>query len=72
MVSGFLGMFLFHIVQNIGMILGILPVTGIPLPFISYAGTFLVAGLACIGLVLSVNYNRGAKRFTDDSFDLLK
>lgn len=72
MVTGFLGMFLFHIVQNIGMILGILPVTGIPLPFISYAGTFQLTGLACIGLVLSVNYNRGAKRFTDESFELLR
>lgn len=72
MVSGFLGMFFFHIVQNIGMILGILPVTGIPLPFISYAGTFQLTSLACIGLVLSVNYNRGATRFTDDSLELLK
>lgn len=72
MVSGFLGMFLFHIVQNIGMILGILPVTGIPLPFISYAGTFQLTGLACIGLVLSVNYNRGVSRFTDKSLDLIQ
>lgn len=72
MVSGFLGMFLFHIVQNIGMILGILPVTGIPLPFISYAGTFQLTSLACIGLVLSVNYNRGVSRFTDNSLELVQ
>ena len=72
MVSGFLGMFLFHIVQNIGMILGILPVTGIPLPFISYAGTFQLTSLACIGLVLSVNYNRGASRFIDKSLDFIQ
>ena len=72
MVSGFLGMFLFHIVQNIGMILGILPVTGIPLPFISYAGTFQLTSLACIGLVLSVNYNRGVSRFIDKSLDFIQ
>lgn len=72
MVSGFLGMFLFHIVQNIGMILGILPVTGIPLPFISYAGTFQLTSLACIGLILSVNYNKGMSRFTDSSLELIQ
>lgn len=51
---GLVAMFLFHIVVNIGMNLGIMPVTGIPLPFISYGGTNLLIGLIAIGLLESV------------------
>lgn len=47
-------MFLFHIVENIGMCIGIMPVTGIPLPFISAGGTNLLTSLIAIGLVLNV------------------
>ena len=52
----------FHVFENIGMNMGLLPVTGIPLPFISYGGSNMLATLATIGIVLSVNYrayNRG-------------
>lgn len=51
---GIAAMFLFHILVNVGMNMGIMPVTGIPLPFISYGGTSLIVALAAIGLVQSV------------------
>jgi rod shape determining protein RodA len=47
-------MLLFHILVNVGMNMGIMPVTGIPLPYISYGGTSLIVGLIAIGLVQSV------------------
>lgn len=47
-------MFMAHIFENIGMCIGLMPVTGIPLPFFSYAGSSLVTNLIAIGLVLSV------------------
>lgn len=54
MVSGFFAMFLFHIWENIGMTVGLMPMTGIPLPFMSYGGTFQLTNLVCIGIILSV------------------
>jgi len=50
-------MLLFHTFENIGMCMGLMPVTGIPLPFISYGGTSLVTNLFCVGIVLSVAYH---------------
>lgn len=55
--SGIGAMLLFHTFENIGMCMGVMPVTGIPLPFISYGGTSLVTNLLCIGIVLSVAYH---------------
>lgn len=55
---GVLSMFLFHIFENIGMTLGIMPVTGIPLPFVSYGGSSIVASCVAIGLVESVHMHR--------------
>ena len=51
-------MFMFHIFENIGMTIGIMPITGIPLPFISKGGTNLVTNMAAVGLVLSVRFHR--------------
>ncbi|WP_026895955.1 rod shape-determining protein RodA [Clostridiisalibacter paucivorans] len=51
---GITSMMGFHIIQNIGMTMGLIPVTGIPLPFISYGGTFLLSNMASIGIVLSI------------------
>lgn len=48
-------MFLAHTFENIGMCLGLMPVTGIPLPFFSYGGSSIVTNLMAIGLVLCVN-----------------
>jgi rod shape determining protein RodA len=60
LVSGVVGMFAFHIIVNIGMTVGLMPVTGVPLPFMSYGLSSLLIGMAAIGLVLSVNA-RGRK-----------
>ena len=52
---GTASMLLFHTFENIGMCIGLMPVTGIPLPFISYGGTAMVTNMLAIGLVLSVS-----------------
>ena len=53
-IAGVASMFLFHIFENIGMTIGLMPVTGIPLPFMSYGGSSMLANLAAVGLVLNV------------------
>lgn len=57
-VMGYTAIFLFHIWQNIGMTIGLMPVTGIPLPFMSYGGTFQLTNLICVGIVLSVGVSK--------------
>lgn len=54
-VIGFIGMLVFQVSVNIGMHIGILPLTGISLPFISYGGSSLLTNMIAIGFVLSVN-----------------
>lgn len=56
--TGFTMMILFHIFENIGASLGILPLTGIPLPFISQGGSSLVSNMIGVGLVLSMSYQQ--------------
>ncbi len=51
---GVAAMLLFHTVENIGMCIGLMPVTGIPLPFMSYGGSSILANYLAIGIVLSV------------------
>jgi rod shape determining protein RodA len=55
---GVMTMLFTHIFVNIGMTIQLVPITGIPLPFVSYGGTFLVACLAAMGLVQSVWVHR--------------
>jgi rod shape determining protein RodA len=50
--AGVLGMLVFQIVENIGMSTGIMPVTGVPLPFLSYGGSATVVEFVAVGLVL--------------------
>ena len=57
-IIGVMGMLLFHVFENVGMTTGLMPVTGIPLPFLSYGGSNLVTNMAGIGLVLNVIKNR--------------
>lgn len=59
-------MFLFHILVNIGMNMGIMPVTGIPLPFVSAGGTSMLMSMISIGIVLSVARHRDSKRRLKD------
>jgi rod shape determining protein RodA len=55
---GVFGMLMSHIVINIGMALSILPVTGLPLPFVSYGGSFTITVLVAIGLLQSIRMRR--------------
>ena len=55
--GGLTMMLLFHIFENIGATTGILPLTGIPLPFISQGGSNLISNIIGIGLILSIKYN---------------
>jgi rod shape determining protein RodA len=56
-VAGIAGLMLTHIVVNVGMSVRLMPVTGIPLPFYSYGGSFMVICLLCIGLTLRVAWD---------------
>ena len=47
-------MLLFHVVENICMVIGLLPVTGIPLPFVSYGGSNMLTNMMAIGLAENV------------------
>ena len=65
-VSGTTAMLFFHIFENISMTMGLMPVTGNTLPFISYGGTFMLMNMISIGLSLEI----GMKRDKIDIFDL--
>jgi rod shape determining protein RodA len=55
---GFATIFSFHILINLGMIMGIMPVIGIPLPFMSYGVSFLLSNLIMLGIILNAYRNR--------------
>ena len=55
---GVAGILCFHMIENIGMTMGLLPITGVPLPFVSYGGSSLLTNFICIGLVLNVSARR--------------
>ncbi|MCB2292523.1 rod shape-determining protein RodA [Clostridium algoriphilum] len=55
---GFISNLLFSIMQNIGMTMGLMPITGITLPFMSYGGSSLLTGFMALGLVLNVGMRR--------------
>ncbi|MBQ8654255.1 MAG: rod shape-determining protein RodA [Clostridia bacterium] len=57
-IIGVMGMLLFHVFENIGMTLGLMPITGIPLPFLSYGGSNMVTNMGGVALVLNVTKNR--------------
>jgi rod shape determining protein RodA len=60
LVSGLLGLVAFHVVYNTAMVVGFLPITGIPLPFLSYGGSFTILNFAIAGLVLGIDVRRYA------------
>lgn len=62
-VIGLMAMFLFHFVENVGMNLGMLPVTGIPLPFISYGGSSMVVSYIAVGIIVSISMRRQRPMF---------
>lgn len=53
-VSGIIGMLLFQVFQNIGMTIGLVPITGLALPFISYGGSALISNMLAVGIVLNI------------------
>lgn len=55
---GYISLLVFHILQNIGMTIQLLPITGIPLPFISYGGSALWSLMLGIGVILSIYYHQ--------------
>ncbi len=57
-IYGVMFMFAFQIFENIGMTIGLMPVTGITLPFVSYGGSSMVTNFIAIGMVFSVYVRR--------------
>ncbi len=53
-IMGACGMWLFQILENIGMCCGLMPITGIPLPFMSYGSSAMICNLGCVGLIFSI------------------
>ena len=64
-VAGIATMFLAHFIENVGMTIGLMPITGIPLPFVSYGGSSMLTNCIAIGLVLSVNRKRKKNMFME-------
>jgi len=60
LAAGIMGMLLFHIIINIGMTIGIMPITGIPLPFLSYGGSFLLTCIVAASLLTNIEMRRYA------------
>ena len=56
--SGIAGIFFFHMLENIGMTMGLLPITGVPLPFVSYGGSSLLSNFIMIALLLNISGRR--------------
>ncbi|WP_458636742.1 FtsW/RodA/SpoVE family cell cycle protein [Staphylococcus pseudintermedius] len=65
-IIGFISLLLFHIFQNIGMTIQLLPITGIPLPFISYGGSSLWSLMSGVGVLLSIHYYT-PKKYNDEA-----
>jgi rod shape determining protein RodA len=55
---GILGAWLVHIFVNVGMTVGLVPITGIPLPFVSYGGTFLLMSWVAVAIAVRVGHER--------------
>lgn len=62
---GLAAMFFFHILENIGMTMGILPITGIPLPFLSYGGSSMITNMIAMGIILNVSARRQKALFVE-------
>jgi len=64
--TGIFAMIFSHFVENVGMSMGLLPITGIPLPFISYGGSSMLTNMIAMGLVMSVACRRKHNIFLDN------
>lgn len=59
-VAGIISMWTFQILENVGMTIGLMPITGIPLPFMSFGSSFMVTNMLAVGMLLSVWSHRHA------------
>jgi rod shape determining protein RodA len=66
MVIGLTGMMAIHFIENIGMCIGIMPVTGIPLPFVSKGGSSMITNYTAIGIILSVSMMREKTHYREN------
>lgn len=64
--TGIICMITFHVFQNVGMTIQVLPITGIPLPFISYGGSSLMGNMFAMGLVYSIRYHHRNYMFSTE------
>jgi rod shape determining protein RodA len=55
---GICALLMVHLFVNVGMVIGLMPVTGLPLPFISYGGSSMISSMACMGLLLNIRMRR--------------
>ncbi|MBQ8043193.1 MAG: rod shape-determining protein RodA, partial [Clostridia bacterium] len=62
---GVFGMFFFHFLENFGMTIGLMPITGIPLPFVSYGGSSMLTNFIALGLVLCISSRRQKSLFVE-------
>lgn len=62
---GIAGIFFFHMVENIGMTMGLLPITGVPLPFVSYGGSSMLTNFILIALLMNISGRRQKAIFID-------
>ena len=58
-------LFLAHFIENVGMTIGLMPITGIPLPFVSYGGSSMITNFIAIGILLSINRKRKRNMFLE-------
>ncbi len=63
--AGIAGIFFFHMVENVGMTMGLLPITGVPLPFVSYGGSSLLSNFIMIALLLNISGRRQKAIFVE-------
>jgi rod shape determining protein RodA len=67
LAAGIFFYFFWQIIVNIGMVVGLMPVVGMPLPFISYGGTNLMTALAAIGVIINVSRSADLQRRREKS-----
>lgn len=65
LASGITGILFFHMLENIGMTMGLLPITGIPLPFVSYGGSSMLTNLILIAILINISARRKKAMFIE-------
>jgi rod shape determining protein RodA len=67
--AGIIAMITFHVLENIGMTIQLLPITGIPLPFISYGGSSLMGNALALGMIFSMRFHHRSYMFRKNALD---